>query len=283
MPENGDKKDLCHCSIRTWAQFAREVRSKGCNLLARLDEFPQSVLVTGCQRSGTTMLSRIIRQSEGMVNYQFCSDDELAAALILSGHAPHTPKANGRYCFQTTYVNECVREYYRCINGHKIIWVLRNPYSVVHSMLYNWESSALNRLFMGCGIHFLNQEKNHRYGWLKMRRVSKLQRACLSYCGKVSQVFELKEWLKLDRMVVVDYDDLVKDKDEILPIIYGFIDLAYKSDYPKKIHSRSLNRFSSLSKRELAMIEEWCVPIYDEAKELAVTSNPPNRILEALL
>jgi len=105
--------------IITWKKFAPEVRPGGCNLLARLDEFPNSILVSGCQRSGTTMLLRLITQSEGMVNYWFGRDDELDAALILSGFEPHTP--HGRYSFQTTYLNECAHEYYDHVNGHNYL------------------------------------------------------------------------------------------------------------------------------------------------------------------
>ena len=68
--------------IKTWKQFAHKVRSKGCNLLKRIDEFPDSVLVAGCQRSGTTMLARLITQNEAMVNYYLCPDDELAAKTM---------------------------------------------------------------------------------------------------------------------------------------------------------------------------------------------------------
>ena len=76
--------------ITTWRQFTAQIRSKGHGLLKTLDDFPNAVLVTGCQRSGTTMMSRIITQSEGMVDYWTGPDDELDAALILSG-SNHRP------------------------------------------------------------------------------------------------------------------------------------------------------------------------------------------------
>lgn len=254
------------CQITTWRKFAREVRSGGCNLLARLDEFPNSILVTGCQRSGTTMLSRLITQSEGMVNYWFGKDDELAAALILSGYADHTPR--GRYCFQTAYLNECYHEYFEHKMGHKIIWVLRNPFSVVRSILFNWRRFALNELFRGCGAHLLSDKERRRYNLLDVWGISKLRQACLSFNGKVSQVCELNDRIGKDRMLVVDYDDLVKQKQRILPLIYRFIDLPYGDEYCHKIHSKSINKASRLSKREYAMINELCSPVYDRARTL---------------
>ena len=46
--------------IKRWPQFEKKVRLRGVELLKRLDDFPDSILVTGCQRSGTTMLTKII-------------------------------------------------------------------------------------------------------------------------------------------------------------------------------------------------------------------------------
>ena len=263
--EKNTKPPLCR--IRTWKKFARKVRSpRGCNLLARLDEFPNSILVTGCQRSGTTILSRIITQSDGMVNYWFGKDDELAAALILSGYVDHTPR--GRYCFQTTYLNECYHEYVEHKMGHKIIWVLRNPFSVVRSILFNWRRFALNELFRGCGTYLLSDKEKRRYNSLGVWGISKLRRACLSFNGKVSQVFELNDRIGKYGMLVVDYDDLVEQKQRILPLIYRFIDLPYRDEYCHKIHSKSINKASRLSKHEYALIKELCSPVYDRARTL---------------
>ena len=121
--------------IQSWKRFHKEVRLKGCHLLRMLGKFKNPVLVAGCQRSGTTILSRVITQSDGMVNYPSRPDDELDAALILSGVEEH--ESRGRYCFQTTYLNECYTEYFRDEYDYKLIWVLRNPFSVVYSMKYN--------------------------------------------------------------------------------------------------------------------------------------------------
>jgi hypothetical protein len=51
-----------------------------------------------------------------MTQYYFGSDNELDAALILSGRVAHEPQ--GRYCFQTTYLNECYSEYFEHRDGH---------------------------------------------------------------------------------------------------------------------------------------------------------------------
>src|SRR5690606_33157799 len=74
-----------HSDRWDWPRFHREVRVERGRLLCCLDRFPGAVLISGCQRSGTTMLSRIVRESAGMANYRRRDDDELDAALILAG------------------------------------------------------------------------------------------------------------------------------------------------------------------------------------------------------
>ena len=254
------------CPVRTWRQFARMVRSRGCSLLSRLDDFPNSILVTGCQRSGTTMLSRIFTRSHGMVNYWFGSDDELDAALILAGVVQHTPR--GRYCFQTTYLNECVHEYFTHDTGHKMVWVLRHPFAVVRSMLHNWGGFALNELFSACGSHLLDEKSRKFYDWFGVWGVSRVRRACLAYCGKVSQLFQLNGRLRHNHIIVVDYEGMVKDKERVLPELYRFIDLPYQARYADMIHGRSLGKHSSLSERERALVESLCMPTYEAARKL---------------
>jgi hypothetical protein len=252
--------------ITTWLQFNSIVRKEGNNLLKRLSEFPNSILVTGCQRSGTTMVARIITQSDGMTNYWFSPDDELDAALILSGYVDHRPL--GRYCFQTTYVNNWCRENYLQLRKHKVLWVLRNPYSVVYSMLYNWKDVALVGLFKMCGISQLAGPDAWLYKLLGVRGVRKLQRACYIFNGKVSQLSLLRQNLGPDSLMVVDYDDLIARKEIVLPAIYQFINLKYRDEYSQKIHSKSRSKAKGLSKKERSTIKKMCEPLYLKTTEL---------------
>ena len=253
-------------SATDWKTFSNQVRDRGYNLLQRLDKFPNSVMVTGCQRSGTTMISRIITESEGMVNYWFGSDDELDAAMILSGYVVH--HTEGRYCFQTTYVNERYHEYFEHKNGHKILWILRNPYSVVYSMLNNWGRNNPNRLFQSCGVPALTGADKWLYKFFGTRSISMFRRACWGFIGKTGQLFEINQCLGKDVVFVVDYDELVNQKKRVLPEIYDFINLSYKTEYAAKIHDRSLDKRNELSAKEEATIEAMCNPIYFKAKTL---------------
>lgn len=253
--------------ITNWIQFSLLVRANERNLLKRLDEFPGSVLITGCQRSGTTMLSKIIIESAGMVNYwrgQFRT--ELYGALILAGVLPYA--ARGRHCFQTTYVYGCPDEYFTCSETHKLIWMLRNPFSVIRSMLFNWDIHfSLNELFDACGAPLLSDSERALYDQYGPACFSLIQRAGLSYNGKVLQLFELIGKLSADRLMVVDYDTLVKNKQEALPVIYEFTGLSYRPGYGEKIHPKSLNKKENLSPEDTAWIESVCVPVYERVKK----------------
>jgi hypothetical protein len=251
--------------ISTWVEFSKQVRSKGCKLLKQLDYFPNSVLINGCQRSGTTMLARVIRESEGMVDYWTGRDDELDAALILSGYIAHQPR--GRYCFQTTYLNQCYHEYYEHRNGHKILWVLRNPHSTVYSLLYNWPSRALENAFRESVYLSLVGKDKWLYKLGGERYFSNLKKACLHYNWKVSQLFNLVPYLGSERISVIEYDDLVMNKEKVLPVIYEFIDLPYKASYAEKIQSSSLDKRKQLSKKEISTIKYICEDVYLRASQ----------------
>lgn len=259
-------------SVHGWRRFARDVRSVNCRLLSHLHAYPDSVLVAGCQRSGTTMLARLITASDGMVNYYFGVDDEHDAALLLSGRVDKS--VEGRYCFQTTYLNECYREYLSSDVPFRLIWVVRNPYSVVCSLLYNWERFALDELFESCGISIMGANAKRRYRLFGMFGLSRLERACYAYAGKTAQALDLAASLPADRFRVVDYDRLVKLKDVLLPELYRFIGLPYKTSYADRVHRRSLDKAGRLTVRERSMIKRLSVPVYNEVAALSVQATP---------
>jgi len=253
--------------ITTWAEFNRRIRSRGVPLLGALGHFPNSVLVTGCQRSGTTMLTRILTLSQGMTNYWFGPDDELDAALILSGYVQYA--AQGRHCFQTTYVGPGCEEYIAHRDeGHRIVFVLRNPYSVIYSMLYNWSDAALDQLFVESGVPELQGIERLRWRAFGLRAIGRLRRACWAYRGKIRQLFVLRQHFSSEQLMAVDYDDLVRRKEQVLPAIYAFIHLPYDPRYAERIHARSLRKTQRLSEKERATIRELCEPLYAQARSL---------------
>lgn len=256
-------------SITNWRQF-RKVTANNKQLLKTLDKFPNSILVAGCQRSGTTMVSRIITESEGMTNYWFGSDDELSAALILSGLVKHEPQ--GRYCFQTTYLDDHYREYFDHADKFKLVWLLRNPFSVAYSLMYNWRQEALENTFRHCGSQLLHSSQKWKYQLFGNRAVSRVTKACLLYNHKITQLFELNEYLGQDQLIIIDYDDLVLNREAALQRLFKFIDVTFHPEYALKIHQNSLQKSDLLSEEEQKTITVLSEPNYIQAKKLLFLS-----------
>jgi hypothetical protein len=246
--------------ISSWRMFSHQVRLKNCCLLKSLDQYPNSILVSGCQRSGTTMLTKLISSHEEINQYFSGPDSELEAALILSGHKQLSP--SGRYCFQTTYLNDCYKEYFLHDTGHTIIWSVRNPVSVVHSMIHNWRFFALNELFLSCGDKqlFKNNINNMLFSIINRDRLIK---ACASYIGKNNQIYDIISTIKNNRVLVVDYDILLKEKFKILPKLFEYLGLLYRPTLSTIIKKPSPNkkkiRFTS---KEIDTIKELCDDTY---------------------
>lgn len=255
--------------INRWQQFHKKVRLKQPELFLNLENFPNAVFIAGCQRSGTTILSRIIRSSEGFNNdFPAAIDDELHAALILSGREPGTN--NGRYCLQTTYLNENYREYGNLRPDQKLIWVVREPQSVVFSMIYRWKTFALDELFVGCGldeIHAAEQKyKLLKYGY---HFFPKLLKACYAYNGKSKQIFEIKKLLG-NRVLIIEYEQMIKNKKEVLEEVFSFISGKYVDETGDKLVNKSLNKKKKLSDKEKRVINEMCLNTYTDIQSLLV-------------
>lgn len=252
--------------IKSWKDFSRKVRLKNYKLLQHIDDYENAILVTGCQRSGTTMLARTIANSRGIVNYHLTKDDELDAALILAGIAKH--RESGRYCFQTTYLNENYHEYFEHPNGYKVIWVVRNPFSVIYSMLYNWKRFAFNELFHACGKKLLTGNDRKRFDRFGTMGVNRVVRACLAYNGKTMQLFDLMDNGKENSILVVNYDEIVLNKSSSLKTIYDFINLPFDDSYSDSINSRSINKHKKFSEKNKTIINEISMPLYERAIQL---------------
>ncbi len=211
------------------------------------------------------MLTRVITNSDGMVKYKSAEDEELDAALILSGRV--SPEASGRYCFQTSYLNERYREYFEHPD-HSIIWLLRNPFSVVCSMIYNWKRFALNELFLQCGYEHMDFRDRVRFQRFGLLGIPPIRRATYAYNGKISQVFQLIKHYPSDRLNILDYDDLILEKNRLLPILYERINLSYRPEYALSISKSSLQKKNHLKEAEKQLIDDVCIPMYRRVQDL---------------
>jgi hypothetical protein len=252
--------------IPNWETFRQMVGPRPKDLLRRLKEFPDSALVTGCQRSGTTVLTRVLVESEGITNHCFGEDEELSGALILSGLVQY--QAGGRHCFQTTYLNQNYTEYFDYAGLFKMIWVLRNPHSTVFSLINNWPARALRRTFAQAVLPTLGPL---RRGMIKLRglgSLSNIEMACHLYRWKIQQLIEIASRLSASDLLVVDYDELVLETRPALRQIYEFLGLPYREEYAQKIHGKSVNKKKELNRQEAEIIHNSCYPDYARAQRL---------------
>ena len=247
----------------TWQRFHRRARRPGMPLLQRLARYPRCVLVAGCQRSGTTMLTRLLAGAAGFARLQLTPDDELDAALALAGFID-LPE-DRRYCFQTTFLNECYADYRTLGADQRLIWVLRNPYSVVYSMLYNWRRFGLNQLYATCG----GASAGLRSSLPWPLGPSRLEKACLAYRGKIGQILSIRHLVPAAQLLVVDYDVLIGSPGEWLPRIFGFAGADYDAAYVRLVQRDSANKAQRLSRAARRRIEEVALPIYRECSALA--------------
>lgn len=270
------QREVCwkRSPVRTWAQFHRVVKRPGNELLGRLDEFGDTILVSGCQRSGTTALTHAISETEGSAHYVFGHDSELDGALLLAGCVARF--TSGRHCFQTTYLNDRFAEYL-FHESFRLIWVLREPRSVIYSMLHNWRRAALNRLYASCGNARLDALHHEASSMLdRWMGPSRLDKACASYVAKTEQVFVLHRELK-GRMLVVDYDELVARPDFTLRHICKFADVPFDRKLADHLHGRSSRRGDRLTSWQASRVDDACTSVY----RTALTMRPQWRLRDA--
>ena len=251
----------------TWQKFHHGVRGRPGSLLSGLPRYANCVLVAGCQRSGTTMLTRLIASAPGFTRLALTADDELDAALALAGLIELPPES--RYCFQTTYLNERYEDYRALGPGQRLIWVLRNPYSVVYSMLYNWQRFGLNELYEGCGVAHAAAPRLRRAGLIWPLGPSRLEKACLAYRGKVAQIRSIREMLSPEQLLTVDYDLLVNAPEHWLPRIFAFAGAPYEASYARLVRRAPAGKAQRLTARARRLIEQLALPTYLDCRKLA--------------
>ena len=164
------------------------------------------------------MMSRLITLSADLTNFWVSRDEELDAALILAG------QTNGTANCTIVFKHFLERRYaeYKEHQNHYILWMLRNPASVIYSMVYNWKRFALNELFINCGLTELTPAPRFRVLFQRKGAsgFSKVRQACYAYNGKVKQLDWLVNNYSPQRLVVIEYDHFVATPDHYLENLF---------------------------------------------------------------
>lgn len=249
-----------------WRWFSVRIRSRGCCLLHAANTFEKPIFVSGCQRSGTTLVTSLISASPDIANSHRGRDEELAGAYVLCGET--NPGRPGRYCFQTTYLNECYLEYLS-IDGHfNLIWVLRNPESVIYSMVYNWARFPLNELFLGCGKPFMTEEDANAFRRNGLLALSPIKRASYAFIGKAQQFLFLSERLPTQMITPIEYESLVSSPAETVTALCRHLRLSDRDiGSAASINKENLGKAINLCKPNRETIRRLCAPVYSECLE----------------
>jgi len=218
------------------------------------------------------MLARTITDHPEVQSFSWSKDAELDAALILSGNqsVPMTLTANNRYCFQTTYLNEQGVEYLEHRDKFHLIWLIRNPYSVVYSMIYNWKRFALNEVFLGCGLSSMPEDRQNQFKRLGMLTVKPVERACYAWLGKAAQGSILLDELPSSQITTLSYEDLVQNRNAMLNKLFDFAELSRRRNAEGDISTRSMQKSAGLSKKQREIVSGLCDSTHAELMDGAI-------------
>jgi len=240
--------------INSWSDFYAAVAHEP--LLAKLDDYPETLLIAGCDWAATTAITRLFKRLPCFADSSWGHDDELDGALLLAGL--HERSTTGRPCFQTTYVRERYREYFAHDN-FKLIWVLREPRAAVSSLLANRERALPPRNASG-----LPGAASGGHG------ASRLEKACAAYVASVRQTLELRDRLGA-RVAVVDYDELSTDRNRLLPALCRFASVGCDASLLRHLHGKSVRK-GVLATFEAAIVNRIALPAYERARRAATLS-----------
>ena len=244
---------------RSWRRFHRGTPSLAKPLLGGLPRYGNCILVVGCQRSDTTMLTRVIAGSRSFQRFRPTHHDELDAELILAVYV-NVPN-DRRHCFQTTFLNERYADYAAISPYKRLIWVLRNTYSVVHSMLRNWKRFSANELYESCGASRANSRRLNRATLSWQLVPSRIKKACLSYSAKTAQILAIQRQLLVDQLLIVNCDATVRSAPQSLKCTFAFFGEAFNQLYASSVHLSSVCKADRLLEQMRQMIDEICLPI----------------------
>lgn len=208
--------------------------------LARLDDFPNALLISGCDWSAATAITRLLRRLPCFAETSWGHDDELDGALLLADGARRPVR--GRHCFQTTYLRDRYREYFEH-ERFKLVWIVREPRAAVRSLLLCRDRTLPPRTALGLP----GKSPAGQYA-------SRLEKACAAYVASIRQTRELKERLGR-RIAVVDYDELVAHRNRLLPALCRFAAVECDAAVLNHLHGKSV-RQGTLPPWKAAIIDE---------------------------
>lgn len=234
--------------IASWHGFYAAAADRP--LLAYLDDYPDALLIAGCDWSATTAITRLFQRLPCFAASSWGHDDELDGALLLAG-LQHRP-LDGRPCFQTSYIRDRYHEYFEH-DDFRLVWIVREPHAAVHSLLGDQQRTLPRRATLGLTPKSAGGQVT-----------SRLEKACATYVASIEQTLELKQRLG-DRVAVVDYDELAADRARLLPALCRFASVGCESELLRHLHGKSVRK-GTLAAWETQIVDALALPAYRRAR-----------------
>jgi len=254
----GPASDCGNAVRHSWEELYRRILST--DLAGRLFERVAGnsrsiVLVTGCQRSGTTWMRKLL--AEALPDAMAPKEQEVCAYLVAGAELP-APEARVQI-LQTTFANVYVESFMRLPPAIPVILMARNPFSVCRSLVYNWDSLLI--------------EHAHRVGAIgrvALDRENDLWHAAVNiYVQSMRAGRELLA-RRSERTRLVLFDEIVGDVPAALHCLSGFIGQPLEpANVSTVANPEVMNKQRSLSDRFRSLIATQCVTPYDDLRRCA--------------
>ena len=135
-------------------------------------------------------------------------------------------------------------------------------------MAYNWKRFALNELYEDVGAARATSQRLRRAKAPWPFGTSQVEKACLAYSAKTSQVLAIQKFVRPHQLLILEYDALVRDLARWLRRVFEFIDEPYQDTYASFVRQDSIHKADRLSRRVTQVIEAYAVPTYKECLAL---------------
>ncbi|RJG49456.1 sulfotransferase family protein [Motilimonas pumila] len=210
----------------------------------------QTILIAGCQRSGTNMLMEMLdlslqtdvfheRDERAFANYQM-RDISVIQALKENSQAP-------TFVIKTLCELETIPHLQEQLAPVKVIWIYRDYRDVVNSMLKSFRNQAkqIKRLSSGVDDSWWGKGLSPKNLLLLQTvvtdNISDTDAAALQWYVRNSLLFELNLANQTD-VLVVNYEQLVTQPQSVLAKVFAFCNLSYDQKFGSNIFANSIGK-----------------------------------------
>jgi hypothetical protein len=230
--------------------------------LGRLRTEPASVvLVTGCQRSGTTWFTKLL----GSCLQDAHAPKELDVCNYLINNLDFPLAGCSTLVLQTTFLNTETESYATLRDEIRVVVIARNPFSVCWSMVNNWDNLSLEYA-RRCRTSF-DAERVHAEEEL-WRMAVHLYRESAE-----STLAILRDRPSRTRLLI--YDELIHDPSAALDGISAFLGREVTTVPPSlRADLAPASKHQSMPGHYRELVARECNPIFARLMRCQARSNP---------